>query len=83
MIKSAFPNSIDEENYYPLLSLLSEEMSYRNLAEVISFVTGLDYAKTLNDIYSVESSKRPSFEAVNKVKQLLLPFGYSDWLEED
>lgn len=83
MLKGAFPDGIEPKYYHPLLSLLNEEMSYRNLAEVINVVTGIDQAKVLNDIYSIESVNRPTVEAVNRVRQLLLPYGYDKWLQED
>lgn len=81
LIKCAFPNGIESQVYLPLLALLYDEMSDRNLAEVVACYTGKDYGVVLNDMYRV-STDIPSAEAITKVKQRLLACGYEDWLEE-
>ncbi|QDM45804.1 DUF3349 domain-containing protein [Paenibacillus thiaminolyticus] len=50
MLKSTFPNGIGDEEYFPLISLLYEYMSDRNLAKVISSITEKDITITINDI---------------------------------
>lgn len=82
LIKCAFPNGIESQAYLPLLALLYDEMSDRNLAEVVACYTGKDYGVVLNDVYRVKSTDIPSTEAITKVKQRLLACGYEDWLEE-
>ncbi|MDB9510259.1 DUF3349 domain-containing protein [Kamptonema animale CS-326] len=79
LIGRAFPNGINQEDYLPLLALLYEQMSDRNLAEVIAYYTGKDYYIVLNDVYSVQSSDVP----ISKVKERLLACGYDDWLQEE
>jgi hypothetical protein len=81
MIKCAFPNGIESSAYLPLLAILYDELSDRNLAEVIAYYTGKDYAVVLNDIYRVQSTEM-SGEAIAKVKLRLLSCGYEDWLKE-
>ncbi|MDB9487714.1 hypothetical protein PN492_14355, partial [Dolichospermum circinale CS-537/01] len=48
LIQCAFPKGIEPQNYLPLLALLSEEMSDRNLAEVVAYYSGKDYSVVLN-----------------------------------
>lgn len=82
MINCAFPDGIQSEAYLPLLALLYDEMSDRNLAEVVAHYTGKDYGVVLNDVYRVRSTDVPNLEAIAKVRQRLLPCGYEEWLEE-
>ncbi|HAC62390.1 MAG TPA: DUF3349 domain-containing protein [Cyanothece sp. UBA12306] len=82
LLKSAFPNGIDEQSYYPLLALLYEEMSDRNLAEVISQYTNQSYESVLNDIYRVASTDISSLEKISKLREYLLDYDYQKWLEE-
>jgi len=79
-LQTAFPQGIDRDDYLPLLALLGEELSDRNLAEVVACAFGMDYESVLNDIYRARSTDAPSPEAVEKVKQWLLPYGYESWL---
>lgn len=62
LIKYAFSDGIESEAYLPLLALLSDEMSDRNLAELVAHYTGKDYGVVLNDVYRVRSSARKSRE---------------------
>ncbi|MBD2450134.1 DUF3349 domain-containing protein [Nostoc sp. FACHB-152] len=82
LIQCAFPNGIEEENYEVLLALLSEEMSDRNVAEVIAYYIGKDYSVVLNDVYRVQSVDIPKAEDITKLKQLLVNCGYQKWIDE-
>jgi hypothetical protein len=82
LIKCAFPDGIEAENYEPLLALLSEEISDRNLAEVIAYYVGKDYSVVLNDVYRVQSIDIPKVEAINNLKKVLLNCAYQDWIDE-
>ncbi|HEY9802434.1 MAG TPA: hypothetical protein V6D25_18880 [Leptolyngbyaceae cyanobacterium] len=53
LIKCALHNGIKAEDYETLLALLSEEMSDRNLAEVIAYYVAKEYSVVLNDVYRV------------------------------
>ncbi len=83
LVKSAFPGKIDREEYLPLLSLLGEQMSDRNLAEVVSHAFAMGYEEVLNDIYHARSTNAPSREAVEKAKERLLPHGFQNWLQKE
>jgi hypothetical protein len=82
LIQNAFPKGIESQSYLPLLSLLSEEMSDRNLAEVVAYYSGKDYSVVLNDVYRVQSIDVPTSEAIANLKERLLVCGYKQWLEE-
>ncbi|QJB45563.1 DUF3349 domain-containing protein [Dolichospermum flos-aquae] len=82
LIQCAFPKGIEPQNYLPLLALLSEEMSDRNLAEVVAYYSGKDYSVVLNDVYRVQSINIPTSEAIANLKKRLLICGYEQWLEE-
>ncbi|QYX32207.1 DUF3349 domain-containing protein [Sphaerospermopsis torques-reginae] len=82
LIQCAFPKGIESQNYLPLLALLSEEMSDRNLAEVVANYSSKEYSVVLNDIYRVQSIDIPTTEAIDNLKERLLICGYEQWLEE-
>lgn len=84
MLKSAFPNEIDHENYLVLLSLLNHEFSHRNLAELMSHCFGVNYYTALNDVYYVSSPEyQKNAEALEQMKKCLIPHGYLEWLKEE
>lgn len=82
LIERAFPDGVQEEDYFPLLALLYGEMSDRNLAEVMARCTGKDYYLVLNDVYAIGSTDARDTEAIAKLKEHLLGCGYAEWLEE-
>lgn len=83
LLQRAFPKGIQSEWYYPLLAILTEEMSDRNLAEVIAYYTQTPYSQVLNDIYEVQSIHVPSQDEIRVVQNCLLKANYQQWLEED
>ena len=64
------------------MALLYDEMSDRNLAEIVVHYTGRHYAVVLNDVYRVVTTDVPKAETIDKVKQRLLVCGYEEWLKE-
>ncbi|MEH1933577.1 MAG: DUF3349 domain-containing protein [Nostoc sp.] len=82
LIQCAFPNGIETQDYFPLLALLDDEMSDRNLAEVVAHHTTKHYGIVLNDVYRVRTTDVPKAEAIDKLKQHLLVCGYEEWLKE-
>ena len=82
LLQAAFPQGIAPETYLPLLTLLGEELSDRNLAEVMACAFDIDYEHALNDVYRGRSTDAPSAAAVEKVKQALASHGYEKWLRE-
>ncbi|MBD2500548.1 DUF3349 domain-containing protein [Anabaena azotica] len=82
LIQCAFPNRIEVEDYEPLVALLSEEISDRNLAKVIAYYLGKEYSVVLNDVYRVQSINIPKAEVIDNLKIKLHSCGYQEWLEE-
>ncbi len=82
LIQCAFPNGIETQDYLPLLALLYDQMSDRNLAEIVVDYTGRHYAVVLNDVYRVVTTDVPKAETIDKVKQRLLVCGYEEWFKE-
>lgn len=85
LLQCAFPQGIEEQEYLPLLSILSEDMSDRSLAQVIAEFTGKEYPAVLNDVYRVGAAE-PFLSAVKEVldsvKQKLIRCDYEKWLLE-
>lgn len=82
MLKCAFPNGLDNEDYFPLLVALYEGMSQKNLATVIAFFMDRDYAIVYNDVLRSQSTDIPDSEMVAAIKERLLPCGYATWVTE-
>jgi hypothetical protein len=89
MLVKAFPHGLEEGDYFPLIAVLYDEMSQRNLAEVVSEISGKFYSEVLNDVYKVGSQKgieghvEVAREELERVKSLLVPHGYLEWLAEE
>jgi hypothetical protein len=85
LLQCAFPQGIEDEEYFPLLSILYEQMSDRSLAQVIAEFTEREYPAVLNDVYRVGSPEMiPSVEEVlDSVKQKLIRCDYEKWLLEN
>lgn len=79
LLKKAYPSGLPPEDYKPLIAVLYEEMSQRNLANVLSKALGLDYHRVLN-VVGVET---PAASELDRIRQKLGPFGYDDWLKEE
>lgn len=82
LVHSTFPSGIPKKFYMSLLKVLEEELSDRNLAQVMAYFMDRPYGAILNDIYKIPSM---SFDInkTNEVRMLLKPYGYDDWLQED
>ena len=77
LVLSSFPNGIPKKQYLPLLRVLYDHHSDRNLAEVIAKVTGRSRATVLNDIWEAASLDSLS-EPIQEVLHLLTANGLSD-----
>jgi hypothetical protein len=80
LLQRAFPNGIDEQFYLPLLSILYEQMSDQNLAQVIAEFTGRDYHAVLNDVYRVGATPIVSPQSIDLIQQRLMSCNYEAWL---
>ena len=83
MLSSAYPNGVPETDYYPLLALLYDEFSDRNLAEVISSVTCKENSVVLNDIARSQSDYLPIALDISRVQNILIEHGFDQWKLEE
>jgi hypothetical protein len=84
MLKSAFPDPIERDDYLNLLFLLHDEFSQRNLAELVAQCFAVNYHSALNDVLFVGSPDyEPDLKAKERIKGRLLAHGYEAWLKEE
>lgn len=83
LLQCAFPYGVDEPFYFPLLSILYEQMSDRNLAQVIAEFMERDYYVVLNDVYRVKTTTEFAPETINFVQQKLIGCNYEKWLADE
>lgn len=82
LLKKSFPTGLEGNEYLAVIQLLYDNMSDRNLAEVLSFVTGKPYACCYNDICGI-CYRALEDSAYEFTKNRLYENGYADWLESD
>lgn len=67
---------ISEDDYFALLTILSEHMSQRAIAQVVCVATNKNYHAVLNDTYGIEDYNLP-FYHIEELKQQLIKCGYN------
>lgn len=82
LLKKSFPTGLKENEYLAVIQLLYDGMSDRNLAEVLSFVTGRSYESCYNDICGV-FHRTLEVSVYEFTKNRLYENGYADWIESD
>lgn len=82
LVAAAFPGGIDIASYLPLLRLLGEHMSQRNLADVIAAHTGREVGLVYNDVLHSDSAPVPD-EQMDRVRAMLEAAGFETWKTED
>jgi hypothetical protein len=80
LLKCAFPNGISDEEYWPVLSLLHQVMSFRTIAKVLSVLSNKHRTEVFNDASGYGLDPPPPLEDVERVRQKLNACGYEDWL---
>ncbi|WP_375538956.1 DUF3349 domain-containing protein [Pseudomonas frederiksbergensis] len=83
MLNKAYPDGINERDYFPILALLYEFFSDRNLANLISNITKKDPDLVLNDIYASVSTKKPSDTEIQSIKTHLNKYDFSSICTDD
>jgi predicted RNase H-like HicB family nuclease len=83
LLKSAYPFGIPSKAYLPLLRLLYEDMSDRNLAWVVGKLIGKADTQVLNDIYKAATLVEFKAPEVEHVRTVLAQHGYERWLKSD
>ena len=82
LVNDAFPEGIPDELYFPVVRVLNEEMSDRNLAMVISYIRGTDESIALNHVYQAAQLSLDD-DSIEKALALLNAHGYADWAESE
>lgn len=83
MIQAAFPSGVPEAAYRALLLLLYEGLSFRSVAEVVSYCTGKPYAIVYNDVLACLAQGTPGPPGphdADTVKRVWREHGYEEWL---
>ncbi len=81
MLKKAFPKAIEYSTYFPVVYLLYDYMSDRNLADIMSYFVDKEYSEILNDIHSINKvmiNEAIKLEVLEKLKLA----GYDEWIKE-
>ena len=78
LVERAFPEGVQDQDYFPLLSILSEHLCEENLSVLASNWRQVE-GSLLNDVFIAKSSK---FD-VETVYQKLDRAGLSKWLSEE
>lgn len=77
-----FPDGLKPEDYFPLLHVLCEEMSFRAVAYAVGKLLEKDYSWLLNDVYAAAS---PSYvsntELENEIRTQLFACEWLSWLD--
>jgi len=81
LIKRSFPDEIKSKYYLPIMNILGEELSDRNLAEVMSFFVDIDPVLILNDVYRSYTEEVDDI-LKDEIISLFEKNGYQDWLNE-
>ncbi|MGW1757089.1 hypothetical protein [Streptomyces mirabilis] len=82
-LRASFPDGVreDDEDYGPLLVILSDLMSERNLGVVVESAFGLDRHVVRNQAAAALSIRKPSAERVEELKAEMVERGW--YLEDD
>lgn len=83
MLNEAYPCGINSEEYFSVLFLLYDYFSDRNLAELISNISGKDTSLVINDIYSSVSAQKPEINVIEIVKEKLERYGFSSVCKDE
>ncbi len=78
VLRQVFPQGVREDEYFPLLAVLRENLGLRSTARLISLFTGRDYWRAYNDALSVEDNNIPNSSSVESIRKRLFLCGYKE-----
>ena len=81
IIIKSYPDGIPDGEYLPLIRAVYDHLSDRNLALVLSSVSGREHGEVLNDVYKAAGID-PDSASVKAVVAKLQKHGYDAWLNE-
>jgi hypothetical protein len=83
MLWCAFDSGIGEDEYWPLIAVLREYLSFRAIARVITVMdTRYEYYTVFNDAMRFTAERVPDWTRVYRLRDRLMPCGYIDWANE-
>ena len=77
MLRRAYPDGVPDQDYMPLLVVLHEEFSARNLAAVVAELVDGEPVVVDNDAAAAMSRQRPNASDVERVRKFLLEHGWT------
>ncbi len=80
MLRQAYPRGVPDQDYAPLLVVLQEHLSARNLAAVVAELVDGETVVVENDAAAALSHRRPKPSDVKRVREFLEARG---WTPED
>lgn len=83
ILKCAFPNGINEDEYWSVLSILHQIMSFWTIADVLSILANKNRSEVYNDASGFGSDAPPNTEDVERVKSKLDFCGYEEWVNKN
>ena len=78
VLSAAFPGGVPESQYLPLLTVLVEHLSLRNVADLIAAHTGREWPVVYNDALAAESRAGELAAAAGEVHRLLERHGFKE-----
>jgi hypothetical protein len=75
-IRAAYPQGVPQEEYEPLLYVLCESMSMRNVAHTLELCGIRDYSGAYNDIQGIAYNHAQYAEAAKPVLERLMRHGF-------
>jgi len=74
--RRAYPRGVPEQDYAPLLVILQEHLSERNLSAVVAELIDGETVVVANDAAAVMGDRRPRPDDVERVKTFLEAHGW-------
>ncbi len=83
-LKCAFPDGLEQDEYYPLLSILLDDMTLGAASWLVGVLLQMHYLDVYNDAQAVKSSAHTlDVGVVAALMQRLEACGYKAWLEAE
>jgi hypothetical protein len=83
LLRQAYPSGLPKEDYFPLLVVLQDLCSERNLAPVVAEFTGGEPVVVDNDAAAAQGYRKPARADVLRVRAALDAHGLADLDDED
>jgi hypothetical protein len=83
MLRRAYPNGFDRNDYMALLYVLDEHMSDRNLSLIVSLFLDKHYTVVSNDHAKAMTVLKPGKEDIERLIHRLKSGGFESWCKEE